>query len=92
MHLFGGGSVTISITGYSYKFAADYLQAVNIAIPPPDDIDWRDKGSVSPVQNQGKCQADWAFSAVGVAEGAAQISSGSLPKLSEPQLLDCTRK
>lgn len=32
---------------------------------PPDYFDWRDQKAVSPVKDQQRCQACWAFSAVG---------------------------
>ena len=49
----------------------------------PDSVDWREKGAVTPVQNQGVCGADWAFATVGVMEGDYFINNKDLIKLSE---------
>lgn len=54
-----------------------------------DSFDWREKGVVSPIQDYGSCVADWAFSVVQVAESANAISTQTLLKFSEQQLIDC---
>lgn len=51
--------------------------------------DWRDKGMVAGIKNQGGCGCCWAFSAVGAIESANAIATGTLVKLSEQELVSC---
>jgi C1A family cysteine protease len=58
---------------------------------PPESWDWRKRGVVTSVKNQGKCGSCWSFSAAGALEGAWAISTNQLFNFSEQQLMDCSR-
>lgn len=55
----------------------------------PSSIDWRNKGVVNPVRDQGQCGSCWAFATTANAESVWAISTGKLLDLSEEFLVDC---
>ncbi|KAK6124208.1 hypothetical protein DH2020_042044 [Rehmannia glutinosa] len=58
----------------------------------PSSVDWRKKGAVTGVKDQGQCGCCWAFSAVAAMEGINQLTTGKLISLSEQEVIDCNVK
>lgn len=56
-----------------------------------DALDWRQKGAVSPVKDQGQCGSCWAFSTIGALEGLNAIKTGTIQQFSEQALVDCSK-
>lgn len=57
----------------------------------PDHVDWRIKGIVTPVKDQGHCGSCWAFATVAALEGQQALATKKLISLSEQNLVDCSK-
>ncbi|KAH0789815.1 Clan CA, family C1, cathepsin L-like cysteine peptidase [Histomonas meleagridis] len=85
-------------TPIEYKALLGYIpevvtrKALKSNYKPVDSIDWRAKGAVNEIKDQGDCGSCWAFSAIQGAESAYFIKSGNLLSFSEQNLVDCVYK
>lgn len=57
----------------------------------PLSLDYRKKGVVTPVKNQGRCGSCWAFSSIGALESKHALKTGMLKNFSEQKLVDCSK-
>jgi len=64
-------------------------QPLKIVKDLPRHVDWREKGVVSPVKDQGHCGSCWAFASTATIESYVAINSGLLFDLSPEQMAMC---
>lgn len=79
-------------TGYKKSdstFAKPKLFAARPVGQQTASIDWRDRGAVTPVKNQGQCGSCWAFSATEQIETDYFQKYGTLYELSPQQITSC---
>uniref|UniRef100_A0AC35U9E3 Pept_C1 domain-containing protein n=1 Tax=Rhabditophanes sp. KR3021 TaxID=114890 RepID=A0AC35U9E3_9BILA len=76
-----GGMKSLRFAGKQWKPLSNYSY--------PAEVDWRTKGFVTPVKNQGACGSCYIFSALGALEGMHKNASKNLVSLSEQSILDC---
>merc|ERR1712203_260207 len=81
-----GASWTMGVNQFSGLEGLTVKRAKDL----PESVDWRDKGAVSEVKDQGSCGSRWAFCPTEMIESYAAISTGNLPTLSSQQVTSCT--
>lgn len=71
---------------YVERLPDEYLEGIDA----PREIDWREKGAVTRVGDQGECGSCWAFSAAGQIEGVYFLKHRKPVELSKQELIDCS--
>lgn len=77
---------------YTLKTTADSKDGVKAAASTlPSAFNWRDKGKMTAIKNQGQCGSCWAFATVGAYEANIKIRTGITMDFSEQQVNSCDK-
>lgn len=105
-HILIGGEAVHGVTQFSdlspEEFKSMYLTYVprnetvhrpllELDGAPATVVDWRTRGAVTPVKDQGQCGSCWAFSATEAIESYFFLKTGKLATLSPQQITSCDR-
>jgi len=71
------------LLGYKPELRTEEPNYVPYEVTNSTGIDWRTRGAVTPVKDQGSCGSDWSFSTVAALEGAHVVAGGKLTSFSE---------
>ena len=58
--------------------------------PLPASVDWRDKGIITNVKDQGMCGSCWAHGSTETVESYVALNTGHLETLSTQEITSCT--
>ena len=80
-----------SLLGYNPKYRKAESAYYKAHGDLPEEVDWREKGVVNPIQEQGMCGSCWAHSTLQAQESQWAIKRNELYLLSAWELVDCCK-
>lgn len=84
----GMGFASRGDVGVPAPLPATEIQRRLAALPP--SVDWRAKGAVTAVKDQGQCGSCWTFATAETLESHLFLQTGRLAQLSEQQIASCS--